>query len=85
MSGLDRPFECDDPLALVPVVLEVPAEDGSCERMARALVEEYMMLGCSDARIAELFRNPFYRATHDILRRKGEAYVLELIEEVRNG
>ena len=85
MSRPDRTFEDGDPLELVPVVLDTPADDDSCQRMAQTFVEEYMTLGFSDDQIAELFRKPFYRATHNILTIKGEAYVMELIKELRNG
>jgi hypothetical protein len=60
-------------------------DEVSYRQMAETFVEEYMLLGFSDERIAELFRNPFYRATHEILKSKGESYVRELIKEIRNG
>ena len=85
MSSHDREFEADDPLALVPAVMDVPMDDASYRQMAETFVEEYMLLGFSDEKIAELFHNPYYRATHQILKSKGEAYVTELIKEIRNG
>jgi hypothetical protein len=85
MSSREREFDVDDPLALVPAVLGKPLDEDSHRQMAETFVEEYMLLGFPDEKIAELFHNPFFRATHEILRRKGESYVMELIKEIRNG
>ncbi len=85
MSGHDKEFDADDPMALVPAVMDVPMDEASYRQMAETFVEEYMLLGYSDEKIVGLFRNPFYRATHEILKTKGEAYVMDLIEEIRNG
>jgi hypothetical protein len=85
MSNPDKEFEADDPLALVPAVMDMPMDEDAYRQMAETFVEEYMLLGFSDEKIAELFRNPFFRATHEILKNKGESYVTELIKEIRNG
>ena len=85
MSDHDKEFDADDPMALVPAVMDMPMDESSYRQMAETFVEEYMLLGFSDERIAELFHNPFYRATHEILKTKGEGYVAELIKEIRNG
>ncbi len=85
MSRPEREFDAEDPLALVPAVLDTPLDEDSHRQMAETFVEEYMLLGFSDEKIAELFRDPFFRATHEILRSKGESYVVELIKEIRNG
>ncbi len=85
MSNPDREFDADDPLALVPAVMDMPMDEASYRQMAETFVEEYMLLGFSDEKIIGLFHNPFYRATHEILKSKGESYVTELIKGVRNG
>lgn len=85
MSSPDKEFAADDPLALVPAVMDAPMDEESYRQMAETFVEEYMLLGFSDEKIAELFRNPFFRATHEILKSRGESYVMELIKEIRNG
>jgi hypothetical protein len=50
--------------------------------MAWCFVEEYARMGWSGERILRLFRNPFYRGPHQILRMKGEDFVRSLIESV---
>ena len=85
MSNPEKGFDPDDPLALVPAVMDMPMDEASYRQMAETFVEEYMLLGFSDEKIAELFRNPFFRATHEILKTKGETYVMELIKEIRHG
>ena len=84
MSNPDKEFSHNDPMALMPAVMDMPMDEASYRRMAETFVEEYMLLGFSDKDIAGLFRNPFFRATHEILKIKGESYVMELIKEVRN-
>ena len=85
MSNPEKGFEPDDPMELVPAVMDTPMDEASYRLMAETFVEEYMLLGFSDERIAELFRNPFFRGTHEILKTKGEPYVMGLIKEIRNG
>ncbi len=75
-----KPFAPDDPLELVGV--EVPADDGALDEMARTFVEEYLREGWDERRLLALFRNPFYRAPHLIYRARGEAYVRALVTEV---
>lgn len=81
----EKQFEQEDPFELVQMYLNVPADDSFYEGMARTFIEEYMKLGFSDEEIFYLFREPFYKATHDILGKKGEDFVRHLIGEVRNG
>jgi len=76
-----KPFEPDDPLALVGVT--VPTDDGGLDEMARCLIEEYLREGWEEDRLLALFRNPFYRTPHIIYRARGEGFVRQLIEEVR--
>jgi hypothetical protein len=80
-----KAFEEKDPLEMVAVQLDVPSEDACMLEMARTFVEEYMLMGWSDEAIFELFQNPFYKATHNILRLKGEEYVKTILKEIRNG
>ena len=80
MTG--KPLEPEDPLALVGVVLERGPDDGALTEMAWCFVEEYVRMGWSGERIMRLFRNPFYRGPHQILRMKGEDFVRGLIETV---
>lgn len=72
-------FEDDDPMELVGMVM--PGEPGQVEKMAQAIVEEYVLLGWDEKRLLSLFVNPFYLATHRIYQQKGEGYVRALIEK----
>ncbi len=74
-----KPFESDDPLELVGVM--VPAHAGAMDEMARTFVEEYLRQGWDERRLLALFRNPFYRAPHMIYRTCGEEYVKTVIAE----
>ena len=80
MTG--KPLEPEDPLALVGVVLGRGPDEGALTEMAWCFVEEYVRMGWSGERIMRLFRNPFYRGPHQILRMKGEEFVRGLIETV---
>jgi hypothetical protein len=71
----------DDPMEFTGVLL--PGD--STDAMAETFVEEYMLMGWTDEKIFELFRDRFYMATHRVLRVKGEAWVRELIRRVRSG
>jgi len=74
-----KPFEEDDPMEVVGVLLP----EGDLDETAAVLVEEFVRAGYDDGTLMELFRNPFYRATHWIYRARGEAYVRDLIERAR--
>ena len=71
--------EPDDPMELVGVALS----QGSLEKMAECLVEEYIRDGWDDEKLFRLFCDPFYRLPYRIYQEKGEAYVLDLIVTLR--
>ncbi len=77
-----KPLEPEDPMALVGVGLERGPDDEALTEMACCFVEEYARMGWSGERILRLFRNPFYRGPHQILRMKGEGFVRGLVEIV---
>ena len=70
---------------MVRMFIDLPADDSFYDRMARTFIEEYLLMGWADDEIFALFQDPFYRGTHDILQKKGEAFVKNLIDEVRHG
>lgn len=74
----DKTVEDDDPMILVGV--GVPCDD---ELAAESFIDEFLGLGMSDSEVFELFRNPFYRATHRIFQNRGEAFISSLIARVR--
>lgn len=81
----EKEFENEDPFEMVQMFVDAPADDSFFEQMATTFIEEYMMMGWSDFKILALFKDPHYRATHDILQKKGESFVKNLIQEVRHG
>lgn len=76
---VEKRLDPDDPMELVGVTLP----GGSIEEMAECLVEEYIRDGWDDENLLHLFRDPFYRATHQVYREKGEEYILALISGLR--
>ncbi len=77
-----KEFESDDPWELVGVLVPTaPGEDATGE-MARALVEEFALMGYSPERLLRLFETPFYAGAHAIYRARGEAFVRQTIDKV---
>jgi hypothetical protein len=78
----DKEFEADDPYEFV--AMRVPMEPGvdPDATIARCFIEEYALMGMPRARVAQLFRVPFFAGTHDILKRRGEAFVAQLMDDV---
>ncbi|MFQ5847273.1 MAG: hypothetical protein ACE5IQ_06295 [Candidatus Methylomirabilales bacterium] len=76
---VNKPFEDDDPMQLTGMALP----GGDMQEAAEAFVEEFVRMGLQDEPLLDLFKNPFYRATHRIYKAKGEAYVKSLIERIR--
>jgi hypothetical protein len=81
----EKEFEKSDPFEMVGISLPVHDPDAYYTDMARTFIEEYMMLGWDDDRIFSLFQDSFYQGTHMVLQKKGEAFVKNLIQEVKNG
>jgi hypothetical protein len=74
--------EPDDPFELKGVIL--PAQDETPLRgMATCFVEEFARDGWSDEQLQAMFKNPFYRGPYLVWREKGDAYVDDVIREVR--
>jgi hypothetical protein len=70
-----------DPMELIGA--EVPTDEDGLLLMANCFIEEYVRMGYDDAQIMRLFKNPFFRGTHLVYQQKGEAFVRELIQAVR--
>jgi len=74
--------EPDDPFELKGVI--VPAQDEtSLREMASCFVEEFARDGWSDEQLQAMFKNPFYRGPYLVWQERGDAYVDEVIREVR--
>ena len=74
--------EPDDPLELTGVMLAVPDET-SLKDMAACFVEEFLRDGWSDEQLRAMFRNPHYRGPYLVWRKMGEAFIEEVLKEVR--
>lgn len=82
MTELQKTTESDDPYEFV--AMRYPAAPGVDPDavMARCFVEEFALIGFQPERMLRLFQLPSYPGVHDILRRKGEPFVREIIEDV---
>ncbi len=78
----EKEYEEDDPMALVGVRLSGVEAEEALDEMARTFVSEFARMGYSSDRIRAIFRDPFYRGPYAVYRRRGEAYVERLLEEV---
>jgi hypothetical protein len=82
MKGREKDFEDDDPMELVGMV--IPTEgDEMLDAMGRTFADEFLRMGYPPPAILSLFRDPFYRAPHSLYTHKGEPYIVEMIEQVR--
>lgn len=71
-------FDIEDPLELNGAV--VPCEEDNDEAMAVAFIEEFLFLGFTSDRIFAIFKDNNHVGPNRVYRRKGEAYVRELID-----
>jgi hypothetical protein len=83
MKGREKAFEDDDPMELVGMVIDTNSDE-MMEAMGRTFADEFLRMGYPPPAIVSLFRDPFYRAPHALYKQKGELYVAEMIEQVRN-
>ncbi len=74
-----REPEPGDPHELVGV--SVPADLESMRAMAYTFAEEFATLGFSEARLLNLFRQPFYAGAHRAWRALGEAEIRRIVAE----
>jgi len=77
VTGADKEAESDDPMMLAAAF--VP---GGLDAMSEAVVEEYSQMGMTTDEIFELFKSPFYAATHRYYRLRGEAETVAMIARV---
>lgn len=82
-----KEFEEDDPMELAGMVVPLDGEKGrqAEESMIGCFIEEYLMLGYDQEKIVELFRDPFYQATHAVYLTRGENHIRQMIEKVCRG
>lgn len=80
--GEAKPFEGDDPLALVGVRYQQAAGVDGDHELARCLVEEYALMGWTADRVRRLFATPFFAGAHALYERRGSELVEQVILEV---
>ena len=68
-----------DPMMFVGV--ELPGDVEQVRDMAWATAEEFARMGHSEARILEVFRSPFYAATHRALGVLGQEEIQSIVRE----
>lgn len=83
----EKEFDPDDPMALTGAVMALsgPEAESAEREMAATFVEEFALLGYGDDALLALFKDPFYGFPHRVYRARGEAWVRELINVVREG
>lgn len=82
MKGREKDFEDDDPMELVGMVIPTKGDE-MLDAMGRTFADEFLRMGYPPPAILSLFRDPFYRAPHSLYTHKGEPYIVEMIEQVR--
>ena len=68
---MPKEFDPEDPNELVGVA--VPG--GDSDQVLDGIVHEYLLMGWTALEIMMLFRSPYYGATHQLFREKGEDQV----------
>jgi hypothetical protein len=77
----DKKFDPEDPMEFMGVGMASDA--AGFQAMVDTIIEEYVLMGWSDALILKAFTTPFYQLTYAVYQQKGEPYVLEAIARVR--
>ncbi len=77
-----KEFDSDDPWEIVGVLVPTAPDQDATAEMARALVEEFALMGYSPERLLRLFQTPFYTGDHAIYEARGEAFVRQTIDDV---
>ncbi|MEZ4503615.1 MAG: hypothetical protein R3B59_00030 [Dehalococcoidia bacterium] len=80
-SGREKAAEPTDPYEPTVVRLVTPGHDGMAA-MARAIVEEFALLGWSRRRVLSIFTTPTFAAPHGVYLERGADYVESLVDDV---
>jgi hypothetical protein len=75
-------LEADDPMELVGVGYPVDIAEETDRETARCIVEEYALTGFAAKEILALFASPLYGLPHAIYRRRGQEFVIGLVDAV---
>ncbi|MFP3906521.1 MAG: hypothetical protein ACLFRV_04215 [Acidimicrobiales bacterium] len=84
-DGAAKAVEGDDPYELVGMRFPVAPGVDADHELGRAFVEEYALLGWREAKVRMLFETPQFAGAHDIYRRRGAAFIDQLLAEVFRG
>jgi len=78
----EKDFESDDPYEFVAMRYPVDPGTDADEVMARCFIEEFALMSMSRQKTMRLFASPQFAGTHDILARRGRAFIERLADEV---
>ena len=78
----EKALETEDPFTIVGANDLGPMPDDAVEEMGRCFVEELARMGWGRERILHAFHHPFFQGPHLVYRRKGEAFVTSLVNDV---
>jgi hypothetical protein len=78
----EKQVEASDPYEFTAARYPVDDPLEADRDMARCFIEEYALMGFTPGHVLRLFREPIYTGTHDVYRRRGKDFVVELIEGV---
>lgn len=77
-----KEFEEEDPMQMNAT--EITCDEKQFDEMVEAIIEEYLMMGWNNEQILKLFNTKFFQLTHSIRLTKGEDYVRNKIQVVRD-
>ena len=75
----DKPYEAEDPLA--PVAVVIPGDEDSVAEMGRCFVDEFVRMGWRRNALLAVFRDPFFQGPYLVYRKMGEEWVETLVDE----
>ena len=78
----EKQLDASDPYEFTAARYPVDDPVEADREMGRCFIEEYALMGFTRGHILRLFREPIYTGTHDVYRRRGKDFVVELIEGV---
>lgn len=81
-DGASKDVEDDDPYELVGIRYPVAPGVDADHELGRSFVEEYALFGWHEAKVRMLFETPQFAGAYDIYRRRGSAFIDQILAEV---
>ncbi len=82
-TTLRKRAEPQDPMALVGIAMPAgPEGEAARAVMVESLADEFLRIGHSQEQVMQMFRDPFFRMTHEIWRVWGEEKVRAVVNTV---